>query len=94
MVCGPDGTLYMTMRSSQAWKGMDFYVKALEEKWEHRGLLVAKQKRYQFYAAYHNALAWGPEHKTLHMSTGFFMGLRGDGRTLSGLHQAVVRRPC
>ncbi len=90
MICGPDDTLYLAGRHDSGWKGMDFYIKPPGEKWQHRGLLVAKQKRYEFYAAYHNALAWGPHHKTLHMSTGFFMGLRGDGsRKLRGLHQAV-----
>lgn len=90
LICGPDDTLYLTGRHDSRWKGIDFYAKLPGEEWQHRGLLVAKQKRYEFYAAYHNGLAWGPNHKTLHMSTGFFMGLRGDGsRELRGLHQAV-----
>jgi len=90
LICGPDDTLYLTGRHDAGWKGMDFYAKSPGEKWQHRGLLVAKQERYQFYAGYHNALAWGPRHRTLHMSTGFYMGLRGDGsRKLRGLHQAV-----
>lgn len=90
LICGPDDTLYLTGRHDSGWKGMDFYERPPGAKWQHRGLLVAKQKRYEFYAAYHNGLAWGPDHRTLHMSTGFFMGLRGDGsRRLRGLHQAV-----
>jgi hypothetical protein len=74
VVCGPDNTLYVTMRSARSWAGIDFYVKPPGEKWEYRGLLVKKQSRYQYYASYHNALAWGPDHTTLHMSTGFYMG--------------------
>jgi len=93
LICGPDDTLYLTGRHDAGWKGMDFYVKPPGEKWQHRGLLVAKQKRYQYYAAYHNALAWGPDHKTLHMSVGFFMGdkvRKGEhARDPQGLHQAV-----
>jgi len=90
LICGPDDTLYLVGRHDAGWKGMDCYSKPPGRKWQQRGLLVAKQKRYEFYAAYHNALAWGPQHRTLHMSTGFFMGLRGDGsRNLRGLHQAV-----
>lgn len=90
LICGPGDTLYLAGRHDANWKGMDFYAKPPGEKWQYRGLLVAKQKRYQFYAAYHNALAWEPKHKTLHMSTGFYMGLRGDGsRKLRGLHQAI-----
>ncbi|MBC8873783.1 MAG: BNR-4 repeat-containing protein [Planctomycetes bacterium] len=93
LICGPDDTLYLTGRHDADWKGMDFYAKPPGEKWQHRGLLVAKQKRYQYYAAYHNALAWGPNHKTLHMSVGFFMGdkvRKGEhARDPQGLHQAV-----
>jgi hypothetical protein len=93
LICGPNDTLYLTGRHDAGWKGMDFYVKPPDEKWQHRGLLVAKQKRYQFYAAYHNALSWGPNHKTLHMSVGFFMGdkvRKGEhARDPQGLHQAV-----
>ena len=90
LICGPDDTLYLAGRHDAGWAGMDFYAKPPGKKWERRGLLVRKQKKYKFYAAYHNAMAWGPKHKTLHMSTGFYMGLRGDGsRKLRGLHQAV-----
>ncbi len=93
LICGPDDTLCLTGRHDAGWKGMDFYAKPPGEKWQHRGLLVAKQKRYQYYAAYHNALAWGPNHKTLHMSVGFFMGDKvrnGEhARDPQGLHQAV-----
>ena len=93
LICGPDDTLYLAGRHDAGWKGMDFYAKRPGQKWQHRGLLVAKQKRYKFYAAYHNALAWGPDHKTLHMSVGFFMGdsvRKGEhSRDPQGLHQAV-----
>ncbi|GAF79598.1 unnamed protein product, partial [marine sediment metagenome] len=93
VMCGPDNTLYVTMRSAKMWQGEDFYVKPPGEKWEYRGLLVKKQSRYKYYASYHPALAWGPTHKTLHMSTGFYMGdLKRPGehnRDPQGLHQAV-----
>ena len=90
LMCGPDDTLYLTGRHDAGWKGMDFYVKPKHGEWHRDGLLVRKQARHKFYAAYHNRLAWGPEHRTLHMSTGFYMGLRGDGsRKLRGLHQAI-----
>ena len=93
LICGHDDTLYLTGRHDKSWKGMDFFVKPPGEKWEYRGLLVKKQSRYQFYAGYGNALAWGPNHKTLHMSTGFFMGYKArageHGRAPQGLHQAV-----
>ncbi len=93
LMCGPDDTLLITGRHDSQWKGMDFYRKRPGQKWESLGLLVAKQPRYRFYAAYHNAMAWGPDHDTLHMSVGFFMGdavRQGEHqRDPQGLHQAV-----
>lgn len=93
LVCGPDDTLYLAGRHDAGWKGMDFYAKPPGEKWQHRGLLVKKQKRYSYYAAYHNAMAWGPNGETLHMSVGFFLGVskrNGEhNRAPQGLHQAV-----
>ena len=53
---------------------MDFYAKPPGNDWEHRGLLVKKHNRFKGYAGYHNAMAWGPEKKTLHMSVGFYLG--------------------
>ncbi len=90
LICDASDTLHLTGRHDQDWKGIDHYIKPKDGDWEHRGLLVKKQDRHEFYGAYHNSLAWGPDHRSLHLSTGFFMGLRGDAsRQLLGLHQAV-----
>ena len=93
LICGPDDTLYITGRHDKGWEGMDFYAKPPGNDWEHRGLLVKKDKRFKYYAAYHNAMAWGPEKKTLHMSVGFFLGdskRKGENnRDPQGLYQAV-----
>ena len=93
LICGPDDTLYITGRHDKGWAGMDFYAKPPAQPWESRGLLVKKHKRFKYYAAYHNAMAWGPGKKTLHMSVGFFLGdspRKGEnGRTPQGLYQAV-----
>lgn len=96
LICGPDDTLYLTGRHDANWKGLDLYVKPPGQPWQRRGLLVQKGKKYKWYGAYHNALVWGPDHKTLHLSTGFFEGkqppkeARGDERRRwSGHHQAV-----
>lgn len=93
LICGPDDTLYITGRHDKGWAGMDFYAKPPGENWERRGLLVKKQKRFKYYAAYHNAMAWGPRQKTLHMSVGFFLGdakRKGEhNRDPQGLVQAV-----
>ena len=94
LMCGPDDTLYVTGRHDKGWTGMDFYSKPLGQPWQSHGLLVKKQPRFKYYAAYHNAMAWGPEKRqTLHMSVGFFLGDRQregeSGRTPQGLYQAV-----
>ena len=46
LICGPDDTLYLTGRHDAGWKGIDFYARPPGKKWQHRGLLVTKQKRY------------------------------------------------
>ena len=88
-----DDTLYITGRHDQGWAGMDFYAKPPGGDWEYRGLLVTKQERFKYYAAYHNAMAWGPKKKTLHMSVAFFLGdAKREGehnRDPQGLVQAV-----
>ena len=93
LLSGPDDTLYITGRHDQGWAGMDFYAKPPGGDWEYRGLLVTKQERFKYYAAYHNAMAWGPKKKTLHMSVGFFLGdAKREGehnRDPQGLVQAV-----
>lgn len=94
LICGPDDTLYVAGRHDKGWAGMDFYAKPPGAEWEHRGLLVRKQKRFKYYAAYHNAMAWGPGQRSLHMSVGFFLGdakKKGEksNRTPQGLYQAV-----
>lgn len=93
LICGPDDTLYLAGRHDTRWAGMDFYAKPPGQKWEHRGLLVKKQNRFKFYAAYHNAMAWGGGQETLHMSVGFFLGdakrKNEHNRDPQGLVQAV-----
>ncbi|MCA9412785.1 MAG: BNR-4 repeat-containing protein [Candidatus Omnitrophica bacterium] len=90
LICDASDRLHLTGRHDQDWKGLDHYVKPSDGDWEYQGMVVRKQDRHKFYGAYNDALAWGPDHQTLHLSTGFFMGLQGDGsRTLRGLHQAI-----
>ena len=90
IVCGPDDTLYVITGQNPGHVGMDFYVKpAGKNKWDYRGMLFRKPKEYKHYAAYHHGIAWGPDHRTLHMSTEAFMGIHG-GRELRGHHQAIV----
>lgn len=96
LVCGPGDTLYLTGRHDKNWAGMDFYVKPPNKPWNHRGLLVKKSTKYEWYAAYQNNLAWGPGQKTLHAGVGFYMGQESPGwgkpgpqLDMTGLYQAV-----
>jgi len=94
LICGPDDTLYLTARQDKDWAGVNFYVKPPNKAWKPRGLLLKKSDAFKGYAAYDHGMAWGPGHETLHVSTGFFMGLpsskvEGKERDSTGLYQAV-----
>ena len=90
IVCGPDDAIYVTTGQNAGHLGIDFYVNpAGENKWIFRGMLFRKPQGYKHYAAFQHGLAWGPDHRTLHMSIGAFMGIYA-GRELRGHHQAIA----
>ena len=66
LMCGPDDTLYLTGRSK--WGGVRLFAKPPGEDWEDRGLIIRTLEGCFSYAAYHSGLAWGPDHRTLHLS--------------------------
>ena len=72
LVCGPDNTLFLTGRFG--WEGVRLYVKPPGKKWQDRGLIIKRSADCVSYAAFHEGLAWGPDHKTLHLSCQFFQG--------------------
>ena len=72
LLCGPDDTLYLTGR--HGWEGLRLYVKPPGKKWEDRGLIIRRRKDCVSYAAFHGGMAWGPDHKTLHLACLFFQG--------------------
>jgi hypothetical protein len=76
LICGPDDTLFLTGRFG--WEGVRLYVKPPGQKWEDRGLIIKRSDNCFSYAAFHEGLAWGPDHKTLHLSCQFFQGKSED----------------
>ncbi|MEO1998753.1 MAG: BNR-4 repeat-containing protein, partial [Planctomycetaceae bacterium] len=85
LVCGADGTLYLTLRSSRRWNGVDLYVKSPDQPWRKQCKLVVRDPNLNGYAAFLNGLAWGPDHQTLHLVQDFYES-KGSQR---GVHQAV-----
>ncbi|MCH2201593.1 MAG: BNR repeat-containing protein [Fuerstiella sp.] len=76
LICGPDDQLFLTGRFG--WEGVRLYVRPPGEKWTDRGLIIRRNPECISYAAFHEGLAWGPDHKTLHLSCQFFQGKSGN----------------
>jgi len=66
LVCGPDDTLYLACRESGGpqWV-MNLYVKPPDGDWQGPTALVRAEAA--GYAHFHQSLAWGPDHRTLHL---------------------------
>ena len=86
LVVGPDDTLYLTGRESnqvgEPWV-VNLYSKKPGEAW--RGptpILVAEEPGYSHFQ---EALAWGPDHRTLHLSTRMYGGKPGRPHTVGYL---------
>ena len=67
LVCGPDDALYLTCRVSgdDAWRVM-LFEKQPGGEWQKVNTLM--MSRYGGYAHFQEALAWGPDHRTLHLA--------------------------
>ena len=87
VTCGLDGTVYLTLRSSNRWNGVDLYAKPPNEKWRKTAKLIVRDPELPGYAGYQNGLAWSPDHKTLHMVVDFYESV--ETYKLRGVHQAV-----
>jgi len=71
LVCGPDSTLYFTARRSfktKPWE-VELWSKKPGESWTRRGAIL--RSRHKGYAHFQESLAWGPDHKTLHLCCRF-----------------------
>ena len=87
LTCGDDGTLYLTLRSSNRWNGVDLYVKSPDQKWRKTVKLVRRDPELPGYAGFQNGLAWGPKRRTLHMVVDFYESAGTYNQR--GIHQAV-----
>ena len=86
VVCGTDDTLYLVMRSSNHWNGVDLYVKPPGKPWKKLHKLVKRHEQYPGFGAFHSGLAFGPD-GTLHLVADFYESLGVFDRR--GMHQAV-----
>ncbi len=86
IACGPDGSLYVTMRSAKRWNGVDLYVKRPGAPWTRQCKLVKRHETLRGYAAFHGGLAVG-KNGVLHCVVDFY---ESEGvMERRGLHQAV-----
>jgi hypothetical protein len=85
LVCGPDDTLYLTGRQSRddLW-AVNLYTKPPDGDWQKPTTILIAQK--PGYAHFQEALAWEPDHKTLHLSCRFYDG--GQGHTVGYLRSS------
>ena len=70
LLCGPDDRLFLSGR--YGWDGVRFFVKPLDKNWEDRGLIIRVCDGCKSYAAFHEGLVWGPDHRTLHLGCRFY----------------------
>lgn len=86
VACGPDGTLYLTLRASDQWNGVDLYRKAPDGPWTFADKLIVRDEQYPGYAGYQNGIGWAPD-GTMHMVFDFYESIHTwEAR---GIHQAV-----
>ncbi len=71
LVCGPDNTLYFTARRSfkdRPWE-VELWTRRPGGDWMRQGSLL--RSRHKGYAHFQESLAWGPDHRTLHLCCRF-----------------------
>ena len=73
LVCGSDDTLYLTGREREddQW-GVYLYVKPPNEDWQKAANILRAEK--SGYSHFQEALAWGADHRILHLSCRFYDG--------------------
>jgi len=87
LVCGPDDTLYLACRESEPsqW-ALNLYVKPPDEDWRPPVALIRAATG--GYAHFHQTLAWGPDHRTLHL-----FSVISDGKPLRSHTIGYLRSP-
>jgi len=71
LVCGKDDTLYLTARrsfSNRTWQ-VELWKRSRGEAWQRERAIL--ESRYRGYAHFQESLAWGPDHRTLHLCCRF-----------------------
>lgn len=79
LVCGKDNTLYLTARRSfrgRPWQ-VELWKRPADGQWQ-RGLAILAS-RHTGYAHFQESLAWGPDHRTLHLCCRFHEKTDGQG---------------
>ncbi len=73
MLCGPDDSLYLTCRESDVnpWV-VNLYKKPAGGTWKKIGPLLRAQRK--GYSHYQEALVWGPDFRTIHLSCRIYDG--------------------
>ncbi len=83
LVCGARDTLYLTCRQSRSdgpWT-VGLYTRAPGGSWEGPTPLI--RARYAGYAHFQEALAWGPDHRTLHLACRIYEDKGGRRQTVA-----------
>jgi len=84
LLVGPDDSLYLSCReSTQRRWAVNLYVRRPSGPWRLAGAVL--QSRFPGYAHFQEALAWGPDHKTLHLSCRIYEGPGGRHQTVGYL---------
>jgi len=87
ITCGPPGVLFLTMRTSKAWNGVDLYVKEKNQPWRKQCKLVYRDPELPGYAGFQTGLAWDARKQILHAVIDFYESK--ETYRLRGIHQAV-----
>ncbi|MHC4441801.1 MAG: BNR-4 repeat-containing protein [Planctomycetota bacterium] len=85
LLCGGDDTLYLTCRESTTgpWV-VNFYTKPPGKGWQGPTAILRGASP-RGYAHFQEALAWGPDHRTIHLSCRIYDGKPGRGHTVGYL---------
>jgi len=92
LLAGADGSLILSGRSA-SHDGLDLWERPAAGFWRFRITLLQRDERFTNYSAFHNGLAWGPDNRALHLSSGLFLSFPPEPgeemRQTSGKYQGI-----